>query len=71
MAKEKAMTEKEMRDWIRDADYYSLLHKWRFAAPGLPWFQGNVGKYYKKMLIKRRRAVGHSIAAAISKRVGL
>ena len=48
------MTVEEMKRWIDTADYTELLRRWRFAKAGDPFFQGEVGDYYAKVLAARR-----------------
>jgi hypothetical protein len=64
------MTEQEMRDWIDNASYEDLFRKWRFAPAGDPFFQGDVGKYYSEVMVKRRKEVGPEEHTRISKRLG-
>lgn len=47
------MTE-EQKAWIDGASYEDLLRKWRFAPVGSPWFIGEVGIYYGKVMAKKR-----------------
>ncbi len=51
------MTQEE-KDWIDTTSYESLLFKWRFepTGSGSPWFEGETGKYYAKVLAERRAA---------------
>jgi hypothetical protein len=63
------MTEKEMREWIDNADYEALLRKWRFAPPGDPFFQGEIGQYYSKVMAEKRDA-DPAGAVRASKRIG-
>lgn len=64
------MIPKKMKDWIDTASYEELLTKWRFAPSGSPWFQGEVGKYFEKMIRKRKEEVGEAAAVAASKYIG-
>ena len=63
------MTSDEMKAWIDAASYESLLSKWRFAASGSPWFQGEVGEYYAKKMAERR-AADPDAAVEASKSIG-
>lgn len=46
----------EMKRWIDNATIYDLLYKWRFSQAGEPFFQGEVGKYYTKVMAAKRAA---------------
>ena len=46
------MTTEEMIKWIDNASVYSLLYKWRFSKSGDPFFQGEVGEHYEKVIGK-------------------
>lgn len=50
------MTEQQMREWIDNASYEELLRKWRFAPVGDPFFQGEMGQYYSKVMAEKRDA---------------
>lgn len=43
-----------MKAWIDNADYETLLRKWRFGASGDPFFQGDMGKYYSDRMFGLR-----------------
>ena len=64
------MTQQEMLDWINEASYEELLRKWRFAPAGSEFFQGDIGKYYAKIMAERRKEIGNVEHARISKRLG-
>lgn len=64
------MKPQHMKDWIDNASYESLLSRWRFASAGSPWFQGEVGQYYKEIMAKKRDEVGPSEAVRASKSIG-
>lgn len=64
------MNEGGMKAWIDAASYESLLSKWRFAAVGDPFFQGEVGQYYSAAMARKRDEVGPGAAVAASKSVG-
>jgi len=49
--------------------YEGLLAKWRYAAVGDPWFQGETGEYWGERMAKlRSEDPGGAVAA--SKRIG-
>ena len=48
------MTSEQMKEWIDQANYQTLLAKWRWSPIGSPWFQGEVGAYYIKVMAERR-----------------
>ena len=62
-------TTKEMRDWIDNQPYSGLLHWWRFAPTGDPFFQGETGEHYSKTMAEKR-ALEKDGGAAVSKLVG-
>ena len=64
------MTEPEMCNWIRDADYTHLLRKCRFAGVGDPFFQGEVGDFFQKTMLERKEEIGSAAAVSVSKQIG-
>jgi zona occludens toxin (predicted ATPase) len=58
-----------MINWIDTAPYYDLLCKWRFAKPGDPFFVGEVGQYYSKVISEKRNQNPEEHVAA-SKHMG-
>lgn len=62
--------EEEMIKFIDKATYYDLLRRWRFAPVGDPFFTGEVGKHYQKVIQKRREEVGDEEHVRISKSLG-
>ena len=63
-----ALSEQEMKKWIDSASYEDLLTRWRFSESGNPFFQGDVGTYYIKVMAEKRRA--HKNPSAVSRWVG-
>lgn len=63
-------TDQMRLDWIAQADYESLLRKWRFEQPGSSWFKGPVGEAYRKAMFKHRTTLSITDAMEISTRVG-
>lgn len=63
------MTKEEMIKWIDSAPYYDLLSRWRFAKPGDPFFVGEVGQYYSKVISEKRNQNSEEHVAA-SKHMG-
>jgi len=59
-----------MKKWIDNADYESLLRKWRFAKTGDALFQGDLGKYYSKIISKKKNELDSAEQVRISKSVG-
>ena len=49
------MTIEEMKKEIDGMSYEVLLSQWRFAPPGSPWFQGEIGKYVEDITENIRR----------------
>lgn len=64
------MIPKKMKDWIDTASYEELLTKWRFAPSDSPWFQGEVGVYFGKVMSKKKEEVGEAEAVRASKNIG-
>lgn len=60
----------EQKEWIDNASYEALLHKWRFAPIGDMTFQGEDGDYYAKVMFEKKDALDHTEQVAVSKRVG-
>ena len=58
-----------MKEWIDQATYKSLLCKWRFEPSGSPWFEGEIGQYYAKVL-KEKRELDPNNAINASKEIG-
>jgi len=48
------MKEKEMIEWIKESSYEELLSKYRFSTSDNPFFQGEVGEYFVKMLKEKK-----------------
>ncbi len=59
----------EIKKQIDGMSYGSLLYRWRFSPPGDPWFTGEVGEYYSKVIAEKRDA-DPDIAVAVSKAIG-
>lgn len=64
------MDEQQMREWIDNATYRQLFNHWRFAPVGDPFFQGEVGKYYTKIMMQKKREAGDAEHTRISKELG-
>jgi len=64
------MTKKEMLKWIDSATYEELMYRWRFAPASDPFFQGEVGDYYKRKLLEKKRGIPQEKQVAISKKLG-
>ena len=58
------------KQWIDNASYESLLHRWRFAISGDPFFQDDTGEYYAKVMLEKKAALPPGEAANCSKRIG-
>lgn len=50
------MIPENLKKRIDGMSYYQLLDKWRFAPVGDPMFQGELGKYYSKVMFAKRDA---------------
>jgi len=64
------MGKKERKEWIDNATYEQLLSHWRFAPVGSPWFQGEIGDYYDKVMKKRGKEAGSEERVKASKNIG-
>lgn len=64
------MEKNEMKAWIDNASYESLLKKWRFAPAGDEFFQGEIGNYYSTVMFRKRDEVGNSEHVRASKSIG-
>lgn len=64
------MTEEELKAFIDNSSYYTLLKKWRFADLGDPIFTGPLGEYYQTVMFDKRDKVGGDEACQISKAIG-
>lgn len=64
------MLTKEDKEWIDNANYETLLRRWRFALPDTDKiFQEETGSYFAEVLTKKREQTGDNGVRA-SKRVG-
>lgn len=63
------VTNAEREEWIRNASYKELLRKWRYEPAGSPWFEGEVGVYYTKVMALKKAEVGHDAAVRASKEI--
>ena len=63
-------TEEQMKTWIDNASYTTLLQRWRFAPSGDPFFQGEMGDYYKEAMTRKKEEVGSAGHVAASKLIG-
>lgn len=59
----------QLKQEIDNADYESLLCRWRFAPIGDPLFYGEIGEYYSKVMLSKREATPDNGVSA-SKKVG-
>jgi hypothetical protein len=64
------MTNEERKAWIDQASYPELLYNWRFEPSGSPWFEGELGQYYKKMLLEKKAGSPPGEQVSISKALG-
>ena len=53
---------------IDKMDYEGLLHRWRNAPIGDPWFQGETGEYWGKRMKELREQSANHVQA--SKNIG-
>jgi hypothetical protein len=59
----------EVKKWIDEQSYQTLLQRWRFAPVGDVMFQGETGDYYAKVMTEKRGQEPDGGVGA-SKRVG-
>jgi len=64
------MTFEQMKDEIDKMDYESMLRRWRSAPTGDPFFQGDTGDYYSKVMAEKRSEVGSDAHVSVSKSIG-
>lgn len=57
----------EQKKWIDTASYEDLLNHWRFAPVGDPFFAGDTGSYYIKVMNEKKKEADHVKA---SKKIG-
>ena len=60
---------KENKNHIDNLSYEQLLSVWRFAPPGDPWFQGETGEYWSKVMAEKRNKDNDEHVRA-SKKIG-
>ena len=60
----------EQKQWIDEADYQTLLGRWRSAPAGDPIFVGSAGKYYTQVMAEKKALMTHGAAVAASKAIG-
>lgn len=60
----------EIKDRIDKMDYVAMLRAWRFSPSGDPLFQGEVGDYFKKVMLEKRDALPSGAHPAASKLIG-
>ena len=60
----------EKKQWIENASYQSLLHRWRFAPVGDPMFSGDLGEHYKRIINIKRAIDGDEATIQASKSIG-
>ena len=59
------------KEHIDSLSYEQLLERWRYAAVGDPWFQGETGDYWgKRMSELRAKPGGNAKHVAASKKIG-
>ena len=64
------MTDDEKKRWIDAASYTQLLSKWRNAPAGDPFFMGEIGEYYSKIMAEKRDEGGNNAHVKASKAIG-
>ena len=56
-----------IKQFIDNASYETLLYHWRYARIGDPWFLGETGEYYAKVMFEKKKQCDH---VQVSKSVG-
>lgn len=51
----------ENKAYIDNHSYYGLLERWRNSPAGDPWFQGETGQYWAKVMRERRAQTGGDV----------
>lgn len=64
------MINEEDKKIIDKMSYVDMLHLWRFAPADHPYFQGKVGIYFERIMKKKRKEIGNTEHARISKIIG-
>lgn len=64
------MSDEQRKGWIDNASYQELLQHWRYASVGDPFFQGEIGHYYKNVMSEKRSAISPARAVEASKAMG-
>ena len=60
----------ETKKSIDSMDYEGMLSLWRFAKVGHPMFQGEIGKYFNKVMNEKRDALSDDERVQASKNIG-
>ena len=60
----------DLKAWIDQQDYESLLRRWRHSPTGYPMFQGEIGDYYAVVMRRKKAETPHAERVAASKRIG-
>lgn len=64
------MIPENIKNWIDNASYESLLEKHRNAPIGSPFFQGEAGAYYNEKMYEKRIQISCAAHVAHSKSIG-
>lgn len=64
------LLDKGMKKWVDNASYATLLRRWRFAPIGDPFFMGEMGDYFAKVMSAKQAALSHQEQVSASKSVG-
>lgn len=63
-------TPDDLKARIDSMGYEALLRLWRQAPVGSPYFIGEVGDHYAKVMARKRAEVGSAAHVAASKAIG-
>ena len=64
------MTNDEMKKTIDESSYEDLLCRWRTAPVGSPFFMGDIGNYYFKIMAEKKAKLSHGEQVQASKNIG-
>jgi len=64
------MIDQDIKSEIESMDYLQMLHINRFAPPGHPYLQGEVGGFFVSNMHEKGKLIGSSGRVAASKLIG-
>ena len=60
----------ETKQNIDSMSYQSMLSLWRFSPSGHPYFQGEIGTYFSKVMSEKQKQLPEGEHIRISKAIG-